>query len=160
MTYQIFACSFSSMYHAINSFHRICYPQPKPSRLFPLLMLIDLISVSAIIARMFKSTITILSLFFGLPLTSSHSWIACTDYLGENGEYWDASLCRAFARHGNRYTPRTGQFGQDTGYDLNRPSDTKPCRTQRNDNEAYDSDHQMAVYYPGQKVVIAHPTKV
>ncbi len=95
-----------------------------------------------------------------MPMISSHSWITCTDYMEENGEYWNSDLCRSFPRHGHIYTPRSGTFGLDKGYDYNRPSDNKPCRTPRNDNEAYNSDHQMAVYYPGQKVVITHPTKV
>ena len=91
---------------------------------------------------------------------SSHSWIVCTDYLEQNGNYWDPTLCRAFPRHAAQYTPRSGQFGKDEGYDINNPPEDAPCRTSRNDVGAYDADHPMAAYYIGQEVVIAHPTKV
>ena len=95
-----------------------------------------------------------------IQTVSSHSWIACTDYLEQNGHYWDPALCRAFPRHAARYTPRSGQFGADKGYDIINPPEDAPCRTSRDDVEAYDADHPMAVYFPGQIVVIVHPTKV
>ena len=90
----------------------------------------------------------------------AHSWITCTDYTQQNGDYWDAGLCRAFPRHGHQYTPKTGTFGQDTGYDKSKPASGSPCRTTRDDTGAYNDQHPMAVYYPGQSVVITHPTKV
>ena len=51
-------------------------------------------------------------------------------------------------------------FGIDTGYNYNGVTENKPCRTDRDDTGAYNNEYPMAVYYPGQKVVIAHPTKV
>ena len=95
-----------------------------------------------------------------VQIASCHSWIACTDYLEQNGDYWNPALCRAFARHGSRFTPRNGQFGEDKGYNVINPPESAPCRTSRNDAEAYDGDHPMAAYYTGQTVVIVHPTKV
>ena len=95
-----------------------------------------------------------------LNLVSSHSWIACTDYLEQNGEYWDPALCRGFPRHAARFTPRSGQFGADKGYDVINPPEDAPCKTSRNDVEAYDKDHPSAAYFIGQKVVIVHPAKV
>jgi hypothetical protein len=91
---------------------------------------------------------------------SGHSWITCTDYLEENGDYWDAALCRAFPRHGAEFTSRTGQFGADKGYNVINPPNNAPCRTRRDDAKAYDGNHPIAVYFPGQNVVITHPTKV
>jgi len=92
---------------------------------------------------------------------AAHSWIACTDYLEKNGDYWDASSCRAFARHGWQYTNKNEAFGTDKGYNINNPPppNNNPCRTSRDDNGAYTSDHPMAVYHLGQEVIIAHPTK-
>ena len=89
-----------------------------------------------------------------------HSWITCTDYLEENGEYWDAGHCRAFPRHGAEFTSRTGQFGADRGYNIINPPNNAPCRTARDDSQAYDTEHPIAVYFSGQNVVITHPTKV
>ena len=91
---------------------------------------------------------------------AAHSWIACTDYLEKNGDYWDAGSCRAFARHGWQYTPRDEAFGTDRGYNINNPQEAHACRTSRDDAQAYNSEHPMAAYYPGQEVIIAHPTKV
>ncbi|CAH1780838.1 unnamed protein product, partial [Owenia fusiformis] len=88
----------------------------------------------------------------------SHSWLTCTDYLEENGEYWDNKLCRAWPRHANRFAHRDGLFGLDTGYNINNPPMSAPCRTARDDS-SYDSAHPMAVYYPGQRIVVTHPTK-
>ena len=51
-------------------------------------------------------------------------------------------------------------FGLDKGYNYFQPRNNKPCRTVRNDNEAYTDEYPMAVYYRGQQVVITHPTKV
>ena len=90
----------------------------------------------------------------------AHSWITCTDYLEENGEYWNETLCRAFPRHGWQFTPRDGEFGNETGYHIHNPPNMSPCRTARDDTRAYTDEHPMAVYYPGQRVVITHPTKV
>ena len=50
-------------------------------------------------------------------------------------------------------------FGLDRGYDYH-VQENKPCKTERNDAEAYTPQYPKATYYPGQKVVIAHPTKV
>ncbi|XP_067949970.1 uncharacterized protein [Watersipora subatra] len=97
----------------------------------------------------------------GLALSgnvASHSWIACTDYLQENGDYWSSSYCRAYARHGHQYTNKEN-FGTDTGYNYVNPQENQPCFTTRDDANAYNSAYPMAVYYPGQKVVVAHPTK-
>merc|ERR1712038_1554899 len=92
-----------------------------------------------------------------LPLVKAHSWIACTDYLEENAGDWNSDLCRAFPRHAQQYAPK-GSFGVDTGFD-HRPQENSPCKSSRDDNGAYNSDYNMAVYYPGQKVILAHPTK-
>ena len=95
-----------------------------------------------------------------VPPIIAHSWLACTDYLEENGEYWDVSKCRAFPRHAHQFAPKTLTFGHDTGYNIINPPNNQPCRTPRNDNEGYNNEHPMAVYFPGQRVVITHPTKV
>ena len=72
----------------------------------------------------------------------------------------DLYFFRAFPRHAAQYTPRTGQFGKDTGYDANSPPEGQPCKTSRDDANAYNDEHPMAIYFPGQKVIITHPTKV
>ena len=64
-----------------------------------------------------------------------------------------------FFRHGHQYTPKN-EFGVDKGYNIINPPDNAPCRTERNDATAYNNDYPKAVYYRGQTVVIAHPTKV
>ncbi|CAH1782946.1 unnamed protein product [Owenia fusiformis] len=87
-----------------------------------------------------------------------HSWLTCTDYLEENGEYWNKNICRAWPRHAHRFAHRDGQHGSDTGFDVNNPPSHAPCRTSRDDS-SYDSLHPMAVYFPGQRIVITHPTK-
>ena len=69
-------------------------------------------------------------------------------------------LLRAFPRHAAQYIPKTGQFGQDRGYDALSPPEGRPCKTLRDGPNAYNDEHPMAVYFPGQKVVITHPTKV
>lgn len=91
---------------------------------------------------------------------SAHSWITCTDYLEQNGEYWSSNLCRAFPRHAAQFTNKNEQFGLDKGYNIINPPNSAPCRTRGDDSGAYTADHPMAVYYLGQKVVITHPTKV
>ncbi|XP_067949971.1 uncharacterized protein [Watersipora subatra] len=100
------------------------------------------------------------AIFFGSLMlfgsVASHSWIACTDYLQENGDYWSENNCRAFPRGGHHFTPKN-EFGKDTGFDYH-PSDPKPCRSIGNIDK-YTDDYGSAYYYPGQKVVIAHPTK-
>ena len=65
-----------------------------------------------------RGIIFVICLAFLATRTSGHSWIACTDYLEDNGEDWNPDLCRAFPRHGHRYTPRTGTFGQDSMCDV------------------------------------------
>ena len=51
------------------------------------------------------------------------------------------------------------EFGVDKGFD-HHGSENQPCKTARNDGISYNAGYPTAVYYPGQKVVIAHPTKV
>ena len=51
-------------------------------------------------------------------------------------------------------------FGIDRGFNYNNAQETKPCITARSDSGAYTNEYPMAVYYAGQKVVIAHPLKV
>ncbi|XP_039251212.2 uncharacterized protein LOC120328749 [Styela clava] len=93
-----------------------------------------------------------------IPQGYGHSWLACTDYAEKNGRYYDHDLCRGYARSALRLAPRGGTFGGDTGFDYHS-QETKPCKTSRNDDTEYDADHRMAVYYPGQQVVLAHPMK-
>ena len=76
--------------------------------------------------------------------------------------YWSIFAPDAFVLHrdGHSFTPKTS-FGQDTGYNIINPPDNAPCKTTRDgDNADYNSEYPMAVYYLGQKVVLAHPTKV
>ncbi|CAH1783782.1 unnamed protein product, partial [Owenia fusiformis] len=104
---------------------------------------------------LFKCIILIFNVFY---LAESHSWVNCVDYLEKNGEDYEHDLCRAYPREGERYVPKTGQFGRDTGYD-SRPGTTgNACEFPRDDTK-YTAAHPMAVYYPGQQFVITHPTK-
>ncbi|XP_039250782.2 uncharacterized protein LOC120328380 [Styela clava] len=86
----------------------------------------------------------------------SHSWLACTDYAEKNARYYDHKLCRGYARSAIRFAPRGGEFGLDKDFNHSPVEDT-PCRTKRNDSTEYNKEHPMAVYYPGQQVVLAHP---
>ncbi|CAK8690801.1 unnamed protein product [Clavelina lepadiformis] len=88
---------------------------------------------------------------------AGHSWLTCTDYTEKNGATWDPSKCRGFPRDAARFAPKTGTFGFDTGYD-HLPGDSNACRGRRT-SSSYTSDHPMAVYYPGQQVVLVHPMK-
>ena len=94
-----------------------------------------------------------------LAMVNAHSWLQCVDYQDENAGSWDPGRCRAYARDSKTYAPRNGQFGADRGYNY-QPSNAKACITPRNDAGAYDGEHPMAVYHPGQKVILVHPTKV
>ena len=44
--------------------------------------------------NVFKPNAIIFAVMSLFPNIESHSWITCTDYLEENGEYWNAELCR------------------------------------------------------------------
>ncbi|KAI8481423.1 hypothetical protein Bbelb_408580 [Branchiostoma belcheri] len=95
----------------------------------------------------------------GLPaLAAAHSWIVCTDYLENNGWYWDAAKCRAWPRNAKRYDLRDRVFGTSGGF-LHRLDDhpeIKPlCRDPRDDATSYELP--MAAYYLGQTVVLTHP---
>nr|XP_039251213.1 uncharacterized protein LOC120328750 [Styela clava] len=110
---------------------------------------------------MIKYKFALLSFFCLLeciPQGYGHSWLACTDYAEKNGRYYDDDLCRGYARSANELAPRGGTFGLDKGFDYH-PIENQPCKTSRNDGTEYDADHRMAVYYPGQQVVLAHPMK-
>eukprot|EP00058_Branchiostoma_floridae_P009655 XP_002595143.1 hypothetical protein BRAFLDRAFT_67932 [Branchiostoma floridae] len=98
----------------------------------------------------------------GLPaLAAAHSWIVCTDYLENNGWYWDQAKCRAWPRGANRHNLRFGNFGSHRGF-LNKldnhPEETALCQYPRNDDTEYTDVMPMAAYYLGQKVVLTHPT--
>ena len=95
-----------------------------------------------------------------LSFVQCHSWLACTDYLEENGVFWDQGKCRAFARHSETWCPRDALFGLDFGFDFRGSSQDVACKTTRDDTNAYTQKHPMAVFYPGQKVILVHPTKV
>ena len=42
---------------------------------------------------------------------SAHSWISCTDYLEQNGEYFAHEFCRAYPRMASQYAPNGGLHG-------------------------------------------------
>nr|XP_039251272.1 uncharacterized protein LOC120328797 [Styela clava] len=88
----------------------------------------------------------------------SHSWITCTDYTKKNDYMYDVEKCRGWPRAANKNLLKTKVFAQDTGFDK-KPSESNPCQASRNDDANYDAGHPMAVYYPGQQVVLAHPMK-
>ncbi|XP_078573449.1 uncharacterized protein LOC144860181 [Branchiostoma floridae x Branchiostoma japonicum] len=99
----------------------------------------------------------------GLPaLAAAHSWIVCTDYLENNGWYWDAAKCRAWPRNAEQYNLRDRVFGEAGGtagfvHRLdNHPELTPLCNDPRDDANSYQLP--MAAYYLGQKVVLTHPT--
>ena len=55
--------------------------------------------------------------------------------------------------------PSTKMSGHSVFYPLKRPqSGTTPCASKRSSDD-YSGGHHMAVYFPGQQVVIAHPMK-
>lgn len=87
-----------------------------------------------------------------------HSWIACTDYTKKNDGVYNANRCRGFPRAARFRIPRSKLFGVDAGFAIT-PKEDKPCQAPRNDKTQYNRRHPMAVYYPGQQVVIAHPMK-
>ncbi|CAH1238336.1 Hypp5567 [Branchiostoma lanceolatum] len=97
----------------------------------------------------------------GLPaLAAAHSWIVCTDYLENNGWYWDEAKCRGWPRAATRYNLRFGKFGATNTYTHrldHHPEERGLCKTSRDDDRSYDADTPMAAYYLGQKVVLPHP---
>ncbi|XP_013396642.1 uncharacterized protein LOC106163560 [Lingula anatina] len=94
-----------------------------------------------------------------LATVNSHSWLTCVDYLEENGHFYSHDLCRAYPRGAYPfYAPKDIPFGTDRGFN-HQPTEAQACITERNDGANYNSDYPRAVYYPGQRVVIAHPTK-
>eukprot|EP00058_Branchiostoma_floridae_P009657 XP_002595145.1 hypothetical protein BRAFLDRAFT_67934 [Branchiostoma floridae] len=105
----------------------------------------------------------VLFLALALPaLAAAHSWIVCTDYLENNGWYWDEAKCRAWPRSAHRHNMRFGYFGLHRGFMNkldNHPEETALCRHPRNDDTEYTDLTPMAAYYLGQKVVLTHPTK-
>ena len=78
---------------------------------------------------------------------NNHNWIICNS----SAHYLVQSTIVVFFLQ---------DFGVDTGFDNNNVPENNPCQSSRNDNHAYTNEYPMAVYYSGQKVVIAHPTKV
>ncbi|CAH1238326.1 Hypp5560 [Branchiostoma lanceolatum] len=95
----------------------------------------------------------------GLPaLAAAHSWIVCTDYLENNGWYWDAAKCRAWPRNARKYNLRDRVFGTGGAF-VHRLDDhpelTPLCNDPRDDAASYELP--MAAYYLGQKVVLTHP---
>ncbi|XP_066301625.1 uncharacterized protein [Branchiostoma lanceolatum] len=100
----------------------------------------------------------------GLPaLAAAHSWIVCTDYLENNGWYWDKAKCRGWPRNAKKYNLRNRRFGLAGGFPGfvhrldDHPELTPLCNDPRDDATSYQLP--MAAYYLGQKVVITHPTK-
>ncbi|XP_078656190.1 uncharacterized protein LOC144902560 isoform X3 [Branchiostoma floridae x Branchiostoma belcheri] len=97
----------------------------------------------------------------GLPaLAAAHSWIVCTDYLENNGWYWDEAKCRGWPRGATYYNLRFGTFGTHNNYTWrldNHPEDRALCKVSRNDDRRYTEETPMAAYYLGQEVVITHP---
>nr|XP_004225509.2 uncharacterized protein LOC101242977 [Ciona intestinalis] len=88
---------------------------------------------------------------------TSHSWLACTDYTEKNGGTWNPNFCRGFPRNAEIKAPRDGTFGLDTGYDYS-PNEAQACGQSKGAG-AYTQRHPMAIYYPGQQVVLVHPMK-
>ncbi len=41
----------------------------------------------------------------------AHSWLTCTDYLEQNGEYFSHEFCRAYPRMASRYARNGGLHG-------------------------------------------------
>lgn len=93
------------------------------------------------------------SLFvFLLPVVKGHSWLECTDYEVEDGEYYDPSKCHGIARCGERQQ-RSG-FGVDTGFDFRPRVGTASCQCKRSVEEEVKT-----TYVPGQRVCVAYPPK-
>ncbi|XP_078573457.1 uncharacterized protein LOC144860189 [Branchiostoma floridae x Branchiostoma japonicum] len=97
----------------------------------------------------------------GLPaLATAHSWIVCTDYLENNGWYWDEAKCRGWPRAATTFNLRYGIFGATNTYTHrldNHPEERGLCKKSRDDDRWYEADTPMAAYYLGQKVVLTHP---
>jgi len=87
----------------------------------------------------------------------AHSWIACSDYLEANGGDWDPEKCRGFARDSAQYAQKES-FGLDRGFDHKPGQQGKVCKTDYK-GTSYSDTYPMAVYYPGQQVVLVHPMK-
>ncbi|CAH1274162.1 Hypp5267 [Branchiostoma lanceolatum] len=102
-------------------------------------------------------------LVVGLPaLAAAHSWIVCTDYLENNGWYWDQAKCRGWPRAATYYNLRFGAFGThiDNNYTWrldNHPEERALCREPRDDDRRYTEETPMAAYFLGQEVVLTHP---
>ncbi|XP_078573463.1 uncharacterized protein LOC144860195 [Branchiostoma floridae x Branchiostoma japonicum] len=98
----------------------------------------------------------------GLPaLAAAHSWIVCTDYLENNGWYWNEAKCRAWPRNAGQYNLRYRQFGTGGMFVHrldNHPEELPLCNDPRDDAHSYNDVHPMAAYYLGQTVVLTHPT--
>jgi len=99
-----------------------------------------------------------MKLFSLIPCITAHSWLACSDYGEKNGVYYDHAKCRGWPRLASKYAPIGATFGGDSGFDTRPRSGTSPCASART-NADYTGGHHMAVYFPGQQVVLAHPMK-
>lgn len=84
--------------------------------------------------------------------TSAHSWIHCSDYRGDRGNY-EPGKCFGHPRPMNGQVPAMGLFGLDIGY--NKQPDTTCHMGAMSPLAAYP----MARYKQGQQVVLAWPSK-
>lgn len=85
-------------------------------------------------------------------LANAHSWIHCSDYRGDRGNY-ESGECYGHPRPMNGQVPAMGAFGVDIGY--NKQPDT----TCNMGASATLSNYPMARYRQGQEVVLAWPSK-
>eukprot|EP01112_Ceratiomyxa_fruticulosa_P005008 TRINITY_DN1556_c0_g1_i4.p1 TRINITY_DN1556_c0_g1~~TRINITY_DN1556_c0_g1_i4.p1 ORF type:complete len:216 (+),score=36.00 TRINITY_DN1556_c0_g1_i4:158-805(+) len=89
----------------------------------------------------------------------SHSWIACSNYQGNTGNY-DNSQCKGYARNFFNYVQNGNTFGLDNGYNY-QATEAKPCIAPLASpvSAGYSTAYPPATYKAGQKVTLAWPSK-
>jgi len=105
-----------------------------------------------------KGPLVMVVVLLSVACVNAHSWMQCADYTEENGQFWDASKCRAWPRgYFNAFQYQGYGFGADAGFNY-IPSDAKPCQGTYSDG-SYTATYPAATYAPGQRVCLAWPPK-
>merc|ERR1719150_1494791 len=95
-----------------------------------------------------------LHFLFFLSTVTAHSWVHCTDYRGDLGNY-DASQCFGHIRPLRGSVPEQIQpFGQDYGFD-HQAKGNDACHS----TEQQPANFPMAQYTAGETVTLAWPAK-
>lgn len=95
-----------------------------------------------------------------VTFTLAHSWVACTDYRGDQSTY-NPSQCFGYPRNWQNVASGSA-FGEDRGYNYQAPkTGAQPCRDRLGaaPGYGYTASYPMAQYKPGSQVCLAWPSK-